>query len=245
MPIDRDIFFAKVREKPFGGSLTQQQVDGMSAILTAWEADYELVNSDLRWLANPLAQTAHETGMKMWPIEEYGKGSGMEYGKPDPTTGQTYYGRGYIQMTWRENYARADKELGLVDENSCEWHAENALDPDIAAQCLFEGMVEGWYRKSGSPATPNNLAKYFSGSKNDTFNAREIINGDKNVVPSWSNGKSIGQLIVNYHDAFMDALTAAYYEGVPEPEPVDNEVVVEVVAPPGIKVRIIVNGEEA
>jgi hypothetical protein len=35
----------------------------------------------------------------MQPIEEYGKGRGMPYGKPDPTTGQVYYGRGFVQLT--------------------------------------------------------------------------------------------------------------------------------------------------
>jgi len=37
--------------------------------------------------------------MEMQPIEEYGKGKGMKYGSPDPETGQTYYGRGFVQTT--------------------------------------------------------------------------------------------------------------------------------------------------
>jgi hypothetical protein len=212
--IDRAIFFDCVREKPFGGSLDQQQVDGMNAILDAWEADY--ADNDLRWLANALAQTYHEVSGTMWPISEYNKGAGQPYGETDPETGQAYYGRGLIQCTWRENYARADKELGLLGDESCEWFADNMLKPDIAASCLFEGMIEGWYRSSGG--TPNNLEKYFSDTVNDTFNAREIINGDKNVVPSWSPGISIGNLIVGYHNNFLSALEESYVEEiVPEP----------------------------
>jgi len=220
MPINRDIYFDKTRQKPFGGSLSQQQVDGQNAILAAWEADYEPKNSDLRHLAYPLATTFHETSQKMWPIEEYGKGQGMSYGKPDPQTGQTYYGRGYVQLTWRDNYARADKEIGLSGDMSCEWHASNALDPDIAAQVMFEGMEEGWFRKS-SDGKPQTLARWFSGSVDDAYQAREIINGDKSTVPSWSNGVSIGNLIKGYHRAFLEALTAAYYESEPEPEEED------------------------
>ena len=36
----------------------------------------------------------------------------------DPQTGQTYYGRGFVQLTWRDNYARADAEIPLIDEDS-------------------------------------------------------------------------------------------------------------------------------
>jgi hypothetical protein len=130
MPIvfDRDVFFDKVREDPESGSLSQIQVDGLNAILKVWE-DNE-TGQDLRWLAYALATTKHETGSAYWPIEEYGKGSGMEYGSKDPETGQTYYGRGFVQTTWRDNYAKADDELGLGttkdDPTSCEWHADNS-----------------------------------------------------------------------------------------------------------------------
>ena len=53
--------------------------------------------SDTRWLAYMLATTFHETAYQMWPIEEYGKGSGRYYGTPDPETGETDYGRGFVQ----------------------------------------------------------------------------------------------------------------------------------------------------
>lgn len=236
MPFDRETFFNLVRQKPFNGKLAQQQVDGMNAILGAWEADFE--GQDLRWLANPLAQTYHETGGAMWPIEEYKKGEGQPYGKKDPETGQTYYGRGYVQITWRENYARADSELGLTKDTGMEWHAERALDSTIAADTMFQGMMAGWFRKSGSPATPNTLMKYFNTTTNDVYNAREIINGDKSKVPSWSNGVSIGNLIVGYHNNFLAALEASYSEDIapaPDEEPV---VLVTIIAPPGVKIEV-------
>jgi len=237
MPFDRDVFFDLIKTKPFGGEFTQQQVDGMNAILDVWEMEYEESVDDLRWLANPLAQGYHETGGEMWPVEEYGKGEGMEYGKPDPETKQTYYGRGYIQITWRDNYARADDELGLTKDTGMEWHAERALEADIAAQTLFRGMMEGWFRKSGSPATPNTLAKYFNATTNDVFGAREIVNGDKNKVPSWSNGVSIGNLIKGYHENFLAALEASYVD-VLEPEPEVPVVLITVIAPPGVRVEV-------
>ena len=211
MPFDRQIYFDKVRSVPFGGSLSQEQVDGQNFILSAWEADPS--STDLRWLAYALATTFHETSATMRPIEEYGKGQGQPYGVPDPVTGQTYYGRGFVQLTWRDNYARADRELGLDGELSCEWHAQNALDPMIAAEVMFRGMGEGWFRQGET------LGKYFNATTNDPYGAREIINGDKTVVPSWSGGVSIGNMIKGYHNAFLDALEASEVAPAPAPEP--------------------------
>jgi putative chitinase len=211
---NREIFFNVVRGSLFHGSMTQRQVDGMNAILTAWEESPR--SDDLRWLAYPLATTAHETGFAMWPIEEYGRGEGMSYGKQDPETGQTYYGRGFVQLTWRENYARADQELAYgstaEDWDSLEWNAGNALKLDVAAEVMFQGMVEGWFR--GDEYGRHNLERYFNEDADDPYKAREIINGDKSKVPSWSGGVSIGNLIKQYHVQFLAALEAALIETV-------------------------------
>jgi putative chitinase len=211
---NREIFFNVVRGSLFHGSMTQRQVDGMSAILTAWEENPR--SDDLRWLAYPLATTGHETGFAMWPIEEYGRGQGMSYGKQDPETGQTYYGRGFVQLTWRENYARADVELGYgtteKDWDSLEWNAGNALKLDVAAEVMFQGMDEGWFRSDEYGR--HKLERYFNEEIDDPYKAREIINGDKHIVPSWSGGVSIGNLIKQYHVQFLAALEAALVETV-------------------------------
>ena len=88
--IDRQIFFDSVRPKPFGGKLSQSQVDGMGYILDAYEMGY--ADWDLRWLAYAFATTFHETSKEMQPISEYGKGSGAAYGKPDPPPGSAITG---------------------------------------------------------------------------------------------------------------------------------------------------------
>ena len=93
MPFDHKIFFDSVRGSLFGGSMSQDQVDGMEAILTGWEKFLD--DQDVRWLAYMFGTTAHETGFEMQPIEEIGKGQGSDYGKEDPETHQTYYGRGF------------------------------------------------------------------------------------------------------------------------------------------------------
>jgi putative chitinase len=248
---DRKTYFDNVRSSLFSGSLSQQQVEGQEAILGEWELpQVGEVSSDNRWLAYMLATAYHETSQKMWPIEEYGKGEGMAYGKPDPETKQTYYGRGYVQLTWRDNYRKATKELGLKGDADLEWHAAMALDPQIAADVMFIGMREGWFRSSSG--RPETLYRYFNETTDDAYTAREIINGDKTKVPSWSNGVSIGNLIKGYHQKFLKALQLAQAvappepepepEPQPEPDPESGKVIVNIQADPGIEVHVQING---
>lgn len=246
MNFDRGKYFDAVRGPLFGGKLTQQQVDGQNAILDEWVQGYS--EKDLRWLAYALATTKHETASTMWPIEEYGKGKGMSYGTKDKETGQTYYGRGYVQLTWRENYAKATKELSLTGtSDDMEWNASRALNENIAADVMFEGMIEGWFRKDSKGK--QTLARYFNDSTDDPYGAREIINGDKKTVPSWADGKSIGNLIADYHKTFLKALNSsviAVPEPEPEPAPEPEEKVVtidvHVDAPAGVKVVFNIKG---
>jgi putative chitinase len=200
MPIDRQKYFDAVRKAPFGGTLNQGQVDGNNYLLEFWEGLWEQDDPDLRPLAYVLATTKWETAHTMQPIEEYGKGSGKSYGKKDPETGQTYYGRGYVQLTWRDNYARATKELGLVEEDDLEWFAARALDPVIARQVIFEGCAAGWF-------TGKQLDEYFNDTTDDPKNARQIVNGNDHDKD-----------IANIHQQFLTALKGAYSATVPPAE---------------------------
>ena len=100
---NREIFFDEVRNDLFGGAMEQVQVDGMSS---SWRCGNTRAAAR-RWTTSAGSPTCsatvyHETRHAMWPIKEYGRGEGHEYGEPDPETGQTYYGRGFVQLTWRE-----------------------------------------------------------------------------------------------------------------------------------------------
>lgn len=169
--INRGFFFDRARHTLFGGKLTQQQVTGLTAILDEWEKSYS--KKDDRWLAYMLATTHHETDKKMAPIEEYGKGKGRPYGKrlkmsgvPYTDTTNLFYGRGFVQLTWYENYQKAGKKLGIdLIKN-----AQLALDLKYASPIMFFGMIEGWF-------TGKKLSDYFLGAKQDWVNARRIING--------------------------------------------------------------------
>lgn len=184
MAIDRKKFFDGVRSGPFPGTLTPAQTGGMSAIMDEWD---RRKLTDLRWLAYMLATTYHETARTMQPINEYGKGKGRKYGVPDSKTGQTYYGRGFVQLTWLDNYRR----MGTITGTDLVNKPELALQLPIASAIMFEGMIRGTF-------TGKKLADYFSGSKDDPVNARRIINGTDKA-----------ELIAGLHKQFLSDLKAA------------------------------------
>lgn len=183
--MNRAAFFDSVRGSLFR-PLKQPQVDGLNIILDEWERR-DL--SDLRWLAYILATAYHETAHTIQPIEEYGRGRGRAYGRNDPETGHAYFGRGYVQLTWKRNYAKAGREIGADLVN----HPEKAMEPDIAAAILIEGMVDGWF-------TTKKLSDYFN-DKSDWINARRIVNGTDRA-----------NLIAGHAWKFHDALKAAHQD---------------------------------
>ena len=154
--------FDQVRADLFGGTLTQSQVDGLNVLLSAWSSS----TSDHRWIAYGLATAYHETDRTMEPIAEYGHGLGRPYGKPDPTTGLTYYGRGYVQLTWDYNYIKMGHLLGIDLYRA----PERAMEPEVAAKIMTAGMVGGLF-------TGQKLADHFNDRLTDWVGARRIING--------------------------------------------------------------------
>lgn len=166
--INRRTFFYDVRVKLFGGRLDQRQVDGMNAVLDEWE---RRGLTELRWLAYALATAFWETAHTMWPIEEWGKGQGHPYGVPDPATAQVYYGRGFVQLTWKSNYATMGRLLG-IDLVS---HPEKALELPVATQILFEGMMRVESRIGDFTGLA--LDDCFNATHDDWVRARAIVNG--------------------------------------------------------------------
>jgi putative chitinase len=214
---DRKTYFDMVRDSLFYGKMAQQQVDGMEFILDTWEDTR--AGQDVRWLSYELATTIHETASTMMPIEEYGKGKGQPYGIPDRETGEAYYGRGFVQLTWIDNYRAMTPIVNPMFPSTAIDLVKNpaqALIPQVAAAIMFEGMERGSFRKGQT------LSRYFDEDTDDPYTAREIINGDKKVIPSWSGGVSIGKLIAGYHGKFLDALLASQTAVVPPEPPVPS-----------------------
>lgn len=161
-PIDRQRFhFALEGEL---GDQTGKQLADLDNLLGYMEADGNV--TDLRHAAYMLATVYHETAGTYRPIAEYGKGQGKKYGIPDPQTGQTYYGRGFVQLTWKANYQAMSK---VVDKDLA-INPDAAMLPDVAYKIMSFGMRKGSFTGVG-------LSKYINGDKCDYVNARRIING--------------------------------------------------------------------
>jgi len=185
MAFNRDVYFDAVRDELFEGALEQVHVDGQSVILAVWE--YQGGGTpmrDLRWLAYMLATVFHETAQRMWPITEYGSQSYLQSKEYYP-----YIGRGFVQLTWKDNYQKASQILSLYDDRDLVDHPELALDSLIATRILFRGMAEGWF-------TGRKLGQYFNATEDDPLNARQIINGN-----------DCDDQIAGYHHTFLAALT--------------------------------------
>jgi len=160
--IDKAFFYERYR-KHFG-PLTQPQVDGLNSILASLEADTRII--DLRWAAYMLATVKRECGDTWLPVREGGRGKNMKYGRRDPETGQVYYGRGYVQLTWRGNY----ETMGGVFKVDLAREPDLALDPALAYKIMSYGMRHGSFTGVGLP-------KYINAERCDYLNARKIING--------------------------------------------------------------------
>jgi len=106
--------------------------------------------------------------------------------------GRSWAGRGYVQLTHRENYERASVNLGvdlLADPNL-------AMQPSIAAQILVRGCTEGWF-------TGRKLSDYLPG---DYLGARRVVNGTDRAAQ-----------IARYARNFEAALRAGAAAPVPTP----------------------------
>lgn len=197
--MDRAKFYASLRARGsgvFGTSLSQSQVSGMESLLD------EAINRavPLKHFAYMLATAYHETAHTMQPIREIGKGKGRKYGKPTDPYGHVYYGRGFVQLTWIENYAKASKALGVNFVKD----PDRVMEPKLAAAIMFVGMAEGWF--AGDAKGRHTLVRYILGTKVDYVGARRIINGTDKAG-----------LIAGYAKAFETALTVAGYAAKPAP----------------------------
>jgi len=108
-----------------------------------------------------LATAWHETAHTMKPIREMGGEAYLKSKKYYP-----YVGMGYAQLTWKDNYQRASKELGVDFIRN----PELLLLPKHAAPILVVGMKEGWF-------TTKKLSDYVTLKRSDFRGARRIING--------------------------------------------------------------------
>jgi len=191
--INIEYFFATI--KPLFGKFTQSQIDGIHCIIDKFEEQSVVLCRNQ--LAYILATIHHETNKTFQPIEEYGKGKGKLYGgkfkingKPYFKPDKIYYGRGFVQVTWYDNYKKLTEEAYL--QGMVNWdflnNPELLLEKEKSKWACFVGMERGYF-------TGKRLDDYIKRDSWDFVNARKIINGlDK------------AELIASYAKVYWEAL---------------------------------------
>lgn len=180
--MNKELFWEKIRaSKIFGATISQSEVDNVEFILDAMTK----ANWGIAWMAYGLATAYHETATTMQPIRERGNYDYFEnlYGinGKNPTRakamgntqvgdGAKYCGRGFVQLTWKNNYLLAGDaiKIDLVA------NPELAMIPHHAAVIMCDGMEQGWFTGKG---LKHYLLKTGIASKDQFIAARKIING--------------------------------------------------------------------
>jgi putative chitinase len=140
----------------------------------------------LREAAYVLATIRWETMHTFLPIKEKRfnrEKNPREAARQDRYWNTGYYGRGYVQITWQDNYRKVGEGLTgsrlrigganiIVDARTFVDNADWVLDPQVAYWIASAGMRHGWFtRKKLSDYIGNNPPR------TDYVNARRIING--------------------------------------------------------------------
>jgi putative chitinase len=154
------------------GTPTDDASFGIQSLVAAVanDADWTM----LEHVAYFFATIHHETGQAFQPNDEGGSDAHFNQiyagvnGNTQPGDGARFHGRGYVQLTGRQNYMNSGQKLGLDDQ--LVQQPDDALDPNLAYLIAARGMREGWF-------TGRKLDDFIlSGRPPDYINARRIIN---------------------------------------------------------------------
>ena len=209
-------FFAAIRSSLYRGTISQPAVDGINAIVAAFDG-FSGAAKCKDDLAAILATCYLETGMNMdLSVREYGLGKGKVYGVPDGDYKQVYYGRGPCQITWLENYTIAEKRTGVHFVQ----FPDLMCDPKYGVAYMIDAMYAGLFTKKGlrnyiTPGIPTTKASFAS--------SRAIINGTDKA-----------SIYAGYCLAFQAALAVGYTITQPTAPKVPASTPVAVTKPKGL-----------
>jgi hypothetical protein len=171
--------FLEMYAEEFGG-IEGSTLRGLGQFLEFMRTDKNL--TDVRHVAYMMATVYKEASQTWQAIDEKGKGAGKRYGlvRVGKCGGneykRIYYGRGYIQITWEDNYQFVDDYFGL--NCSLVSNPERAKEAELAYKIASYGMREGWFEK------PHHykLSDFIIGNNCDYVEARRIINPNESIV---------------------------------------------------------------
>ncbi len=161
---------------PFvAGGLRQLQLDDRDMLLMALGT---IRPETASFRPIPEGQSKYNTAPGGTPFGLYDPGTrlGKNLGNTQAGDGARFKGRGYVQLTGRDNYTRIGKQLGV----------DLARDPDLGCDGTVAGLILAQFLK-------NNAAKIRSAlAADDLKTARKLVNGGSLGLEDFTDAYRIG-----------------------------------------------------
>ena len=165
-------FFEEVSDTLFYGSLPDFQREPLAYIAEEFERRNMTSIDTLAYIY----ATAYWETDRFKATEEYGRGKGRDYGAPLLSIRgkyQSYYGRGWVQLTWLQNYGKMSVAASMALGRPVDLVNNPDLimnDLEVNAFVTFEGMITGMFTGAA-------IGKYINSRGTDFVNSRRVING--------------------------------------------------------------------
>ncbi len=155
------------------GSISNAVHSGLDLII----AEAEKRRTPVNHVAYILATAWWETAKTMQPVREAfyisSDFSKVEKWRKKNLHYYPYYGRGFVQLTWRANYEKASRKFGRDFISN----PDEVMEPQFAVPIIFDGMAEGWFTGKSLDDYIDDIDEPGSADLQEYKAARRIING--------------------------------------------------------------------
>ena len=144
------------------GYMGETQQDSIRKIVAAF---HRYGDGDQNKLAYILATAKHESNFR--PVQERRAAPNQTelYNRQNKYWSSGYFGRGFVQLTWKENYQKMARVFRVDFVNQ----PELALESTYAARILVYGMMQGSF-------TGLALGDFINEESQDFYKARQVVN---------------------------------------------------------------------
>lgn len=158
--------YTNLVEVALGVTLDDEQRDSVRRL---WDAFNKYGDGDISKLHYIVATCWHESKLRSIPEKRCASYQNC-YVLQNAYWYTGYYGRGYVQLTWEDNYQKMQNIFGwpLVE------NPDLALNPAKAAAITVYGMMNGSF-------TGKKLDTYINDAAIDYYNARRVVNGTESA----------------------------------------------------------------
>lgn len=163
--INRKIFFDGYRSRlDSNRKLDQSEVNALDSFLNFVDSSFNDLTVP-QW-AYVFATTFHETKATFLPVREAYWIPNAEAWRKKNLRYYPYYGRGFVQITWKDNYSKFTKLMGIDFVNT----PDLVMDLTNAFHIMLYGFIHGSF-------TGKKITYYINNESKDYKNARRCING--------------------------------------------------------------------